>query len=301
MSITVGDVIDRIYRTFLEPPDSQPVTAVLSTDITTETDIPVGAFALPEDKELMRTGVVLEIDSELMRVVGYNFDTDIATVVRPIYGTTRADHVTDATIRFGNPYTRLSVFEAVADRIIALHPELYTVKSRAVSAVANGNIAPLNDDLAIAVVRVRPNEGYGPELQGEIVDYHPQAGGRAVIIRGHVGNAWVTYRRRMGKATSESDTLEALGVDERWVKAIMAGAAADVLVGKDIPELQANWVGQILKTEAIEIGSRQQIAFGLAQYADMLVTKFAKEMTAEYRPKVRMRSPFDIPVRGVTG
>jgi hypothetical protein len=301
MTTSIGDVIDRLYRTFLEPPDSQPVTAVLGASITTETAIPVGAFALPEDKELMRTGIVLEIDSELMRVTDYNFDTNVATVVRPIYGTTRADHAADATIRFGNPYSRLSVFEAVADRIIALHPELYTVKSRAVSAVADGNIAPLNDDLAIAIVRIRPNEGYGPELQGELVDYHPQAGGRAVIIRGHVGNAWVTYRRRMGKATDETDTLESLGVDERWVKAIITGAAADILVGKDIPEVQANWVGQILKTEAIPFGDRQQIAFGLAQYADMLVTKYAKEMTAEYRPKVRMRSPFDIPVRGVTG
>lgn len=298
---TIAAVIDRLYRTYLEPPSYQPITASLADSMTAgQGTAALGRWALPEDKELMRTGNMLEIDSELCRVIAYDYDTDVATITREEYGTTATTHQVDTTVRVGNPYTRHSVFEAISDRIIGLYPDLYTVKTIPVAVTGQG-VAPMPDTLAVAVIRVRADNGYGPELQGQIVDYHPAVDGRAVLINGAFGTGWVTYSRRMAKPTSEDDTLEDLGVDERWAGILLAGAAADVLVGADIPEMQTQWIGQALKAESIEIGKRQNIGFGLAQYAEMLTKKFASEMTAEYRPAVRMRSPFDTPVRSVTG
>jgi len=45
----------------------------------------------------------------------------------------------------------------------------------------------------------------------------------------------------------------------------------------------------VLEAENIRVGTRMSIAGGLRQYRNMLIDDFAKEMRAEYKPKVRMR------------
>ncbi len=95
----------------------------------------------------------------------------------------------------------------------------------------------------------------------------------------------------MDKPTSETDELKDLGVDERWIQIILVGAAADLIVGRDLPAAQTEWVKSVLESENIRVGTRLSIAGGLRQYRNMLLNDAAKEMRAEYRPKVRMRDP----------
>jgi len=93
--------------------------------------------------------------------------------------------------------------------------------------------------------------------------------------------------------TSPTDTLDSLGVDPRWVIAVMAGAAADLLVGRDLPAARTEWVKSVLEAENIRVGTRMSLSGGLRQYRNGLVEDYAAEMSAEYKPKMHMRSPWE--------
>lgn len=291
---TVADVIDRTYRTYLEPPDGQQASCLLAADIAAgATSVQLKNWQVPEDEQLVRLGVLIEIGAELFRITAYDHTTSIATVLPGRENTTEAAHVTDDVVKLRPPYPRQSVFEAVADNIIGLHPKLYKVKADQLSS-AGSNIFPIGDPLAVAVVEVWPDEWNtrGESFDGRIVDYHPNVGGRALITNIWSGSVWLRYRTRMGIATAETDELEDLGVEDRWVNIVMAGAAADLMVGRDISESHAEWVSKALKAENIRVGTRQQLGITLAQYRDYLIGRFESEMRTEYKARVRMRSPF---------
>ncbi|GAG06966.1 unnamed protein product, partial [marine sediment metagenome] len=221
---TVGAVIDRIYRTMLTPPDYQPAGTPLLGDIdATQTTLRLSTFAIIEDEQLLRTGTIIEIGAELMRVAAYIPSSRDATVERAVYGTVATAHLNGAYVILAPSYPRQSVFEAVADNIITLYPKLWTTSAENLISIA-GNVAGVPDDLAVEVLTVWPNGWTNTiDLDARIVDYHPAVGGRAVVTNVDAGDIWLRYRRRMGKATAETDVLEELGVDERWVNIIMAG------------------------------------------------------------------------------
>jgi hypothetical protein len=85
MSLTVADLIERVYRTYLYPPDYEPAMVQLDGAITNvATTLTVGEFVVPEDEELLRVGSLVELDQELVRVSDYDGTTRIATVVRAL-------------------------------------------------------------------------------------------------------------------------------------------------------------------------------------------------------------------------
>ena len=289
---TVASIMDRMFQQFLTPPDNQFAQVRLGANITdtTTTTILLGGFTIPEDESLLRQGSILELDQELMRVVSYDPVAGSVEVTRGEYGTVRSTHTTPLLMNLNPPYTRASVFEAVSDNIITLYPKLFTVTQAYLSTVSSG-VFPVSDELAVQVLSAWGDGWSGStSLEGHIVDFHQLAGGRAFIMNDDIaGSLWFRYRRRMGKAESEDDTLEDLGVDERWVNIVTTGAAADLLVGRDIPAAQTEWVTSVLESENIRVGTRMSIAGGLRQYRNMLLDDAANEMRAEYKPRVRMR------------
>ena len=289
---TIGSIIDRLFIQYLTPPDDQAIQVRLGADITdalTET-ILLGGFTVPEDEALLRQGSLLEIDQELVRVVAYDDTTGSVSVTRGEFGTEATTHTTPKLMQLNPAYTRSTVFAAVADNIITLYPKLFTASQEYLSTVSAG-IFPINDALAVEVLSAWGDGWSGStDIHAEIVDFHQLTGGRAIITNhATAGSLWFRYRRRMNKATEESDTLEELGVDERWVNIVMAGAAADLIVGRDIPAAQTEWVKSVLEAENIRVGTRMSIGGGLRQYRNMLIEDASQEMKAEYKPKVHMR------------
>jgi len=295
MTTTISQVIERLRRTWLEPPDYQPAATLLNVSISSTAEtMELAEFLIPEDERLVATGSLLEMNSELVRVTAYDTATRVATVVRGAYDTTEAAHEFGTFVRLAPTWPRISIFEAIADNIITLSPQLFTTSQTQIHTVAS-NVAPLSDDLALWAISVwREGAWDANDLGGKIVDFHPATGGRAVVLNElGQGSFWVRYARRMASATSEDNTLEDLGVDPRWVNIIMAGAAADLYVGRDLPASSTEWVGAALQAENIPVGTRFQIAAGLSSYRDDLLEKASDEMTIEYRPRIRRRGTFE--------
>jgi hypothetical protein len=302
MTTTLDDVLDRIFRTILYPPDYQPPISHLVAEITdTDTLINLTGFAIPEDENLLRQGTVLEIGTELIRVRDFDEGTGDITIQRALFGTTAVAHDIDSEVILAPPYPRQSTFEYLADNVIQLYPRLYTVSSANNVAVTDG-ISGMQDALAVEVVSVwQGNFSHKPNIHAEIVDFHPSVGGRALITNVSAGNIWVRYRRRMGAATSVDDTLEELGVDDRWVNILMIGVAADLFAGRDLPASQVEWVSAALEAETIEVGSRADLAVGLARYRELLIDRASKEMSAEYKLKMHQNNPLSMRVRSAIG
>ena len=287
---TVESIMQRLYVTYLEPPDNQPALARSGGDLLIGGDqLVIAAFAVPEDRGLLGIGTLVEMKQELMRVVDIDLVTNTLTVERGVYGTQEVDHLTGDSIVLSPPFPRAAVFEAVADNIILLYPKLFTTGAELVSPTAAA-VYSIGDPLAVTVLSVTPGDFTRIEnLHGDIVDFHPMTGGRSLILNHPCGSVWLRYRRRMNKPTSEADTLAELGVDERWVNIIMAGAGADLLAGRDIAESHTEWVKNVLEAENIRVGTRLSISGGLRQYRNNLLDDAQSEMKGEYKTKVRMR------------
>lgn len=293
----IKTLIDRLYRTYLEPPDFRPIEVQLAGPLTadaTDTILTVSGFIVPEDEDLLKVGSIIEVDQELMQVIAYDQGLSQITVIRGFLSTTLTSYGVGLVLgKLAPTYPRSSVYEAVADNIITLYPKLYTVNTVNLVTIANG-IAGIEDPLAVEVLEVWPDGMQNDiDYHARIVDFHPAVGGRAVITNHWMGALWVKYRRRFAKVTSEADTLTALGLDDRWVNIVIIGAAADLMAGRDIPSAQTEWIQQVLQAENIQVGQRSSVAVGLARYRELLITRAESEMSAEYRPKVRMRNAFD--------
>ena len=286
---TIGDVLARLARTYLYPPDAQPIISYLTTSLVAEeglSTLEIGGWAVPEDENLLRVGSILEANTELMIVRAFDETTQVITVFRGVYGTVPQVHAVDAPVIMNPPYSRQSMLEQIADNIMQLYPKLYTVTAENLVEVTAG-VAGIGDDLAVEVVSIWNGDfERSRNVDGHIVDYHPAVGGRALLANVPMGNLWVRYRRRMGNVTSEDQKLEEIGMDARWVGIVMVGAAADLFAGRDLPASQVEWVGAVLQAENIEVGTRASLSVGMARYRQLLLERAQAEMNAEYKIKV---------------
>ena len=298
---TVDGLIDRLYRTWLYPPDAQPAASalVLAMDATELETISLTAFVVPEDALLMRIGALVEVDRELMRIETWDSATLIGTVSRGKFGTTPAAHTAASEVILGAAYPRQSAFEFVGDQIQQLYPRLFTVDVAYLTQTSSG-VAPLEDNLATEVIEIWPGSSMsfsGRSMQGRIVEFHPGVGGRAVLTNMNVGSFWIRYRRRMDRPTTGTEELrDDLGVEEMWAGIIMAGVAADFFAGKDLTASHTEWVQNTLQTENIQVGTRSALSRALLAYRDAKLKEAKAEMVGEdaNRIRVHMRDPMEI-------
>ena len=115
----IKTLIDRLYRTYLEPPDFRPIEIQLAGPLTADaTTLTVFGFVVPEDQDLLSVGSIIEVDQELMQVVSYSPASAEAEVIRQFLSTPSTSFTDEIKIaKLAPSYPRSSVFEAVANRI----------------------------------------------------------------------------------------------------------------------------------------------------------------------------------------
>ena len=138
MSSTISNLIDRVFREYLEPNDDVQSFTILrgsmdsdATDITVEYE---SDYLTSEEEDSLQPGAVVEINQELMLVTALNTSAEQLTVKRAWKGTTLAEHSVDDIVRLNPVFTRKAIFDSVSDQIKNLYPTLFAVETLELTA-----------------------------------------------------------------------------------------------------------------------------------------------------------------------
>jgi hypothetical protein len=300
MSTTIGNLVDRVFREYLEPNDDiQSFTNLrLAVADTTTTTISYEAdYLTTEEEDAMGAGSFIEINQELMLVVSLNTADETLTVVRGARGTTAATHAQGDIIKINPPFIRLNVFNAVKDQIENLYPTLYAVEVQTVTS-ASGYVALTGSDDSRIVAPLKAVSQYTTLSSGsetsvqfrgvavELIDVPTSvtASGKVVQFSGinNGVNVHCTFKKKFGDVTNEASTLADIGLETEYEPIIMAG--------RDIPSATTEYITDALQANVYQVGSSTNIRNALLQYQQVLITQARKDLRARYPEPVSLNS-----------
>mgnify|MGYP001431867731 FL=1 len=325
MSTTVRNLVDRTFREYLEPADElTSYTSVASTLSSSATTLSFDADLLTQEEEdVMDAGTILEIDQELLYCTGLDTVNNFVTVVRGVRGTTADSHDVGAIVKIAPSFTRLAVFEAVKDQINNLFPTLFAVETKQLSASTGYSLigthdAPGDSNYLVSILSaISQYTDFASGSDSTGVSFLPvtcslvelpnpftftDADGVSRTITYTTGpnvvhaiqfsniaqgqTAFVTFKKKFVEPTAESDSLSSIGLEPEYEPIIMAGVAAQLMAGKDIPSATTQYITEQMAVSGYPVGSSNSIRNSLLQYQQLLINQARKYLRAKYPESV---------------
>ena len=327
MSSNIGGLVDRVFREYLEPADDlNSYTALASGINDSVTTVSFNSDLLTQEEEdVLDAGTLIEINHELMYCTDIDTVNNSVTVVRGARGTTAATHTAGDLIKIAPAFTRKAVFDAVCDQIKNLYPTLYAVETvestsgtgytllgsysspgtnnylvtpiKAISQYTDWSAGSDQTGLTFKGVAVElidlPNpftytDSTGTErtityTTGPSVVHALQFSG---IASGHT--VYVTFKKKFIDPTAEDNTLANIGLENEYEPIIMAGAAAQMLSGRDIPAATSDFITDQLAVSTYPVGASSNIRNGLLSYQATLIDQAKKDLKARYPEPVAL-------------
>jgi len=308
MSTTIGNLVDRVFREYLEPNDDIQSFTNLRLEISDTTSTTVSYesdFLTTEEEDAMGAGAFIEINQELMMVVSLNTADETLIVKRGARGTTAATHAQGDLVKINPPFIRLNVFNAVKDQIENLYPTLFAVETQTITS-ANGYVALTGSDDSRIVAPLKAVSQYTTLANGnettvqfrgvsvELIDVPTSvtSTGKVVQFFGIQTGVDVhcTFKKKFGEVSSELTTLADVGLETEYEPIIMAGVAAQMIAGKDIPAATTEYITDSIQANVYPVGSSSNIRNSLLQYQQILIQQARKDLRARYPEPVSLNS-----------
>ena len=329
MSTTIGKLIDRVYREYLEPADNVESFSILSssmTDSVTELSFD-GNYFTQEEEDALDAGTIIEVGTELMYSTALDTVNNSVTVKRGVRGTTAAAHSAGDEIKIAPEFPRKNVFDAVCDQIENLYPTLFAVDTQSfTSGTGYSTIgtydAPGTHNYLVAPLKALSqytdwsagSDQTGLKYQGvavEMIDlpnpftYTDDTGTERTITYTSgpdvvhalqfVGIAaghtvYVTFKKKFIAPTAETDTLATIGLESEYEPIVMAGVAAHMIAGKDIKLSNASYITEQLEAASYPVGSSNTIRNSLLQYQQLLIQQARTNLRSKYPEPVQLNS-----------
>ena len=327
MSTNIEGLINRVYREYLEPNDDVQSFTYLTTaiDNTATSIVYNNSVITSEEEDAMSSGNFIEINRELMLITAIDTASTTLTVMRGARGTDKDSHGINTLIKINPPFPRKNVFDAVADQITNLYPTLYAVETveatsgtgytllgsysspgtnnylvtpiKAISQYTDWSAGSDQTGLTFKGVAVEmidlPNpftytdststERTITYTTGPDVVHALQFSG---IASGHT--CYVTFKKKFVQPTAETDTLATIGLEDEYEPIIMAGVAAHMLSGRDIPAATTEFITDQLGTANFPVGAASNIRNGLLSYQATLLEQAKKDLKARYPEPVAL-------------
>ena len=331
MSDTIGNLVDRVFREYLEPMDSVESYSYLTGNVTTTTQSTInyeeGMFST-EEEDALGAGAIIEVNRELMFSKSLNAVTNEITVERGVRGTTATTHDANDIIKISPAFTRQAVYDAVSDQIKNLYPTLFAVETIELTASTgykllgtygtdvdtnNYLIAPLKaisqytdwqsgsdqtglkyNGVAIEMIDLPNPFVWTDDTQTERTKTYT-SGPNVVhavqfvgISAGHT--VYVTFKKKFVAPTSEETTLSSVGLETEYEPIVMAGVAAQMLVGKDIKNVDARYITEQMAAQNYPVGSSNSISSSLLRYQQLLIQQARSNLRSKYPEPVQLNS-----------
>ena len=318
MSTTIGDLVDRVYREYLEPMDDLTSYTTLTTEVNSSATSIVfdGDLLTQEEEDAMDAGTIIECEQELMRCTALDTVNNTVTVVRGVLGTTAATHVVGKVIKIAPVFPRKNVFDAVCDQIKNLYPTLFAVETKSITSKVgyiplNGStdnhlVAPIkaisqytdfsagSDETGTVFAGVAtelvdlPNPFTYTDADGvsQTITYSNNGPNNVKAVQVYNVNAghtvFITFKKKFVTPTAEADTLATVGLEDEYEPIIMAGVAAQLIAGRDIPTATADYITDQMGVNNFPVNSATSIRNSLLQYQRALVQQARKDLRARY-------------------
>ena len=330
MSDTIGDLVDRVYREYLDPVENVDSYTTLELAVnTTDTTIKYdGNLLSVEEEDALDSGCIIEIGQELMFSTALNTVSNEITVKRGQRGTTAAEHSLHAIIKIKPTFPRKNIFDAVSDQIKNLYPTLFAVETIELTASTgykllgtygsdgdsyNYLVAPLKaisqytdwqsgsdqtglkyNGVAIEMIDLPNPFTYTDDTQTERTKTYT-TGPDVVHAVQFVGisaghTVYVTFKKKFVAPTNESTTLTSIGLETEYEPIVMAGVAAQLIAGKDISKLNASYITEQLEATVSPIGSSNSIGQSLLRYQQLLIQQARSNLRSKYPEPVQLNS-----------
>ena len=134
MSTTVGGLVYRVFREYLEPMDYLNWYTVVADgagfNASATTITFNGDLLSQEEEDAMDAGAIIECEQELMRCTALDTVNNQVTVVRGVLGTEPTGHTEGKIIKISPTFTWKAVFDAIVDQIENLYPTLFAVDTQ---------------------------------------------------------------------------------------------------------------------------------------------------------------------------
>ena len=317
----IGNLVDRTFREYLEPMDDLVSYTTLSTGVNDSVTSIVfdGDLLSIEEEDTLDKGTIIEINQELMICTDLNAVTNTITVKRGMKGTTAAAHTAGDLIKISPPFPRKVVFDAVKDQINNLFPTLFAVETQSVVAstgytLLGAHDAPGTNNYLVSILSAisqytdfatgsdstgtifQPVTSSLVELPNPFTFTDSDGVSRTItyttgpsvvhaiqfssIAQRHT--VLVTFKKKFIEPTAESDTLTSIGLEPEYEPIIMAGVAAQMIAGKDIPSATTDYITDQLSVSNFPVGSANSVRNSLLQYQQLLVNLERKYLRAKY-------------------
>lgn len=317
----IGKLVDRVYREYLEPMDDLQPYTLLETGIndSEQTITFDGTLLTQEEEDVMEAGSIIEIGQELLLCKELDTVNNTVTVNRGVRGTTAATHLAGATIKIAPVFPRKNVYDAVVDQINNLFPTLFAVDVQQITASTGYTLigsydSPGTHNYIVSVMKAisqytdfttgsdttgvvfapvvcqlveLPNPFTYTDSDGVERTLTYSSGPSVVnalqfsnISAGHT--TFVTFKKKFIEPTSETDTLASIGLEPEYEGIIMAGVAAQVLSGRDIPTATADYITDQMSVSNFPVGSATSIRNSLLQYRNLLIEQARKYLRSKY-------------------
>ena len=327
MSTNIEGLINRVYREYLEPNDDVQSFTYLTTAIdNTATSIVYNNTVITsEEEDAMSAGNFIEINRELMLITAIDTASTTLTVMRGARGTDKDSHGINTLIKINPPFPRKNVFDAVSDQITNLYPTLYAVETVETTSGTGYTLLGTYDSPGTNNYLVTPikaisqytdwsagSDQTGLTFKGvavEMIDlpnpftYTNSSGNETTvtfstgpsvvhaiqwsgIASGHT--AYVTFKKKFVQPTLESNTLATIGLEDEYEAIIMAGVAAHMLSGRDIPAATTEYITDQLGVANFPVGAASNIRNGLLSYQQTLIDQAKKDLKARYPEPVAL-------------
>ena len=330
MSSTIGDLVDRVYREYLEPVDKVESYSYLSSGINDSVDTITydGNLFSIEEEDALDAGAIVEVGQELMYTTALNSTTNTITVKRGQRGTTAAAHSAGDLIKIAPAFPRKNVYEAVVDQIKNLYPTLFAVETIELTASTgykllgthgsdgdsyNYLVAPLKaisqytdwqagsdqtglkyNGVAIEMIDLPNPFVYTDDTQTERTKTYttgPDVVHAVQFVNISAGHTvYVTFKKKFVQPTDEDTTLASVGLEIEYEPIIMTGVAAQLIAGKDITKLNASYITEQLEASVSPIGSSNSIGQSLLRYQQLLIQQARSNLRSKYPEPVQLNS-----------
>lgn len=305
--LTVGDLIARTEKNCygLQRTELNSLATTATTAATTMT--------MADSMAGVRAGAYIEVDSEEMYVRSADENTLIATVRRGMNGTTAAQHTFDSLVRVEPRFSQQAIIQALRADIASWPSTVYAryVGELSVPSTTRGvdvdGLAGVDGAQLIVAQRaplylfetVWPTipsarlsrrqdtaqypSGYALEFPNYGGNMGPRTWGVDDI--GYVQNfsAFTALARckapfNLSIFSTGTDVGQVIGMPLTVAEIAPIGAAARLLMTRDISRTDANAMGRSRPAEEVKVGDATQTARALMQFRDSLLAEAAKSL-----------------------